>query len=42
MYGGLSLQKFRSQWQYWVTDAESKLATGCLAVEPELEEVIKV
>lgn len=41
-YGGLSLQKFRSQWQYWVTDTESKLATGCMAAEPELEEILKV
>lgn len=40
--GGLPLQKFKSKWQYWVTDTESKLATGCLSAEPELEEIIKV
>lgn len=26
---GLSLQNWRSQWQYWVADAESKLRMGC-------------
>lgn len=40
--GGLPLQKFKSKWKYWVTDTESKLATGCLSAEPELEEIIKV
>lgn len=42
VYGGLSLQKFRSQWQYWVTDTESKLATGCLAAEPDLEQIVQL
>lgn len=27
--GGMSLQNWRSQWQYWVADAESKLQMGC-------------
>lgn len=27
--GGLSLQNWRSQWQYWVADAKSKLHMGC-------------
>lgn len=42
IYGGLSLPKFRSQWQYWSTDAESKISAGILAAEPELEEIVKV
>lgn len=42
VYGGLSLPKFRSQWQYWVTDTESKLTTGCLAAEPDLEEIVQL
>lgn len=36
------MQKFKSQWQYWVTDTESKVATGCLAAVPELEDIIKL
>lgn len=42
VYGGLSYQKFKSQWQYWVTDTESKLLTGFLSNETDLEEIIKV
>lgn len=42
VYGGLSIQKFKSQWQYWAANARSKVDAGILAVEPELEEIIKV
>lgn len=42
VYGGLSLQKFRTQWQYWVSDTESKLATGCLSAEPDLEMIVQL
>uniref|UniRef100_A0A1A9W0U1 Nuclear pore complex protein Nup85 n=1 Tax=Glossina brevipalpis TaxID=37001 RepID=A0A1A9W0U1_9MUSC len=38
--GGFSVQKFRSQWQYWLTDTERKLAANTLAAEPYLEELI--
>lgn len=38
-YGGLSVQKFRSQWQYWVMDTETKLP---LVTVPELETIIKL
>lgn len=40
--GGLSLQSWRSQWQYWVTDAESKIEMGCFSSQPELEEIISL
>lgn len=40
--GGLSLQKFRSQWQYWLTDTERKLSTNILSVEPALEELVQL
>ncbi|GAB0090027.1 Nuclear pore complex protein Nup85 [Sergentomyia squamirostris] len=39
-YGGLPIQKFRSQWQYWITDTKSKLSTGVLMDQPELETII--
>ncbi|KAL5288800.1 NUP85 family protein [Megaselia abdita] len=42
IYGGLSVQKFRSQWQYWLTDTERKLSTGIFATEPDLEEIIYI
>lgn len=42
VYGGLSLAKFRAQWQYWVTDTESKLAAGLLAAEPRLEHLVQL
>ncbi|XP_058456461.1 nuclear pore complex protein Nup75 [Malaya genurostris] len=42
VYGGLSVQKFKSQWQYWTANARSKIDAGILAVEPELEEIIKL
>lgn len=38
-YGGLSVQKFRSQWQYWVMDTETKLP---LVTVPELETIIRL
>lgn len=42
IYGGLSIQKFRSQWQYWLTDTEIKLSAGNLSSEPNLEEIVKL
>ncbi|XP_059608991.1 nuclear pore complex protein Nup75 [Phlebotomus argentipes] len=39
-YGGLPVQKFHSQWQYWVTDTRSKLSTGVLMEQPELETLV--
>lgn len=42
VYGGLSLQKFRTTWKYWVMSAESKVQSGLLAAEPELEEIIRL
>lgn len=42
VYGGLSIQKFRSQWHYWLTDTELKLSAGILSSEPELEEIVKL
>lgn len=41
-YGGLSIQKFKAQWQHWVRDSESKVQQGYLSLEPELERNIKV
>lgn len=40
--GGHSLQKFRSQWQYWLTDTERKLSTNILSIEPALEELVQL
>lgn len=40
--GGLSIQNWRSQWQYWLTDTESKLQMGCFESEPELKEIIEL
>lgn len=40
--GGLSLQNWRSQWQYWVADTESKLEMGCFESEPELKEIVEL
>lgn len=42
VYGGFSIQKFRSQWQYWLTDTERKLAANILAIEPNLEELVQL
>lgn len=41
-FGGFSIQKFRSQWQYWLTDTERKLSANILAIEPALEELIQL
>ena len=40
--GGLSLQKFRSQWSYWSTTLQSKIDSGLYSTEPELEEIMKL
>lgn len=40
--GGLSIQNWRSQWQYWLTDTESKLQMGCFESEPELKEIVEL
>lgn len=37
---GLSEQSWRSQWQYWVTDAEAKIQMGCFESQPELQEIV--
>lgn len=42
VYGGLSLQKFRTTWKYWVMSAESKVQSGLLAAEPELEDIVRL
>lgn len=39
---GLSHQNWRSQWQYWLTDTESKLQMGCFEMEPELKEIVEL
>ncbi|XP_001848361.2 nuclear pore complex protein Nup75 [Culex quinquefasciatus] len=41
-YGGLSVPKFKSQWQYWSANARSKIDAGILAAEPDLEEIVKL
>lgn len=40
--GGLSLQNWRSQWDYWVTETQSKIQMGCFSAHPELEEIISL
>lgn len=40
--GGVSLQNWRSQWQYWLTDTESKIQMGCFELEPELKEIVEL
>lgn len=40
--GGSSIQNWRSQWQYWLTDAESKIQMGCFESEPELKEIVEL
>ncbi|XP_037807041.1 nuclear pore complex protein Nup75 [Lucilia sericata] len=42
VYGGFSIQKFRSQWQYWLTDTERKLSANILSIEPLLEELVQL
>lgn len=39
--GGQSLQNWRSQWQYWVADAESKLQMGCFDSGSDSEKELK-
>lgn len=41
-HGGLSLQKFRSQWQFWSTSLQSKIDSGLFSTEPELEMIMKL
>lgn len=41
-HGGLSLQKFRSQWQFWSTSLQSKIDSGLFSPEPELEFIMKL
>lgn len=41
-HGGLSLQKFRSQWSYWSSTLQSKIDSGLYSTEPELEEIMKL
>lgn len=40
--GGLSIQKFRSQWSFWSSSLESKLDSGLFSSEPEIETVMKL
>lgn len=40
--GGMSIQNWRSQWQYWLTDTESKIQMGCFESEPELKEIVEL
>lgn len=41
-HGGLSLQKFRSQWSHWSTALQSKIESGLYSTEPELEDIMKL
>lgn len=41
-HGGLSIQKFRSQWQFWSTSLQSKIDSGLFSSEPELELIMKL
>lgn len=36
------MQKYRSQWQYWAANVESKVQSGLLATESDLEEIMKL
>lgn len=40
-HGGLSLQSWRSQWQYWVNDTESKLQMGCFDATSDADRELK-
>lgn len=40
--GGLSIQNWRSQWQYWLTDTEAKIQMGCFESEPQLKEIVEL
>lgn len=39
---GISIQNWRSQWQYWLADTESKIQMGCFESEPELKEIVEL
>lgn len=39
--GGLSLQNWHSQWQYWLSDAESKLQMGCFDLGSDADKELK-
>lgn len=41
-HGGLSIQKFRSQWTFWSSALESKLDAGLFSTETELENIMKL
>lgn len=41
-HGGLSLQKFRSQWSYWSATLQSKIDSGLYSTEAELEDIMKL
>lgn len=41
-HGGLSVQKFRSQWSYWSTTLQSKIDSGLYSSESDLEEIMKL
>lgn len=42
VHGGLSLQKFRSQWSYWSSTLQSKIDSGLYSTEPDLEDIMKL
>ncbi|ETN63003.1 Nup75 [Anopheles darlingi] len=42
VYGGLSVHKFRSQWNCWTSNVRTLLATGHFADEPNLEELLRL
>lgn len=39
---GISIQNWRSQWQYWLTETESKIQMGCFDSDPELKEIVEL
>lgn len=41
-HGGLSLQKFRSQWSYWSVTLQSKIDSGLYSSEFDLENIMKL
>lgn len=40
--GGKSIQNWRSEWQYWLQDTESKIQMGCFESEPKLKEIVEL
>jgi nuclear pore complex protein Nup85 len=42
MYGGGSLQKFRSQFSYWSSSLQTRIESGLYSTEPELEGIMKL